>query len=52
MAKKSKAYRAAVEKIGEGTYAPLEAFKLIGEVCTTKFDQTVEAHFRLGIDTR
>ena len=52
MAKDSKAYRAAVEKIGDATYAPLEAFKLINEIATTKFDQTVEAHFRLGIDTR
>ena len=52
MAKHSKACRAAVEKIGDATYAPLEAFQLIHEVATTKFDQTVEAHFRLGIDTR
>ena len=52
MAKHYKAYRAAVEKIGDATYAPLEAFKLINEIATTKFDQTVEAHFRLGIDTR
>ncbi len=52
MAKKSKAYRAAVEKIGEGVYTPMEAFKLVSEIATTKFDQTVEAHFRLGIDTR
>ena len=52
MAKHSKAYRAAVEKIGDETYAPLEAFKLINEIATTKFDQTVEAHFRLRIDTR
>ena len=52
MAKHSKAYRAAVEKIGDATYAPIEAFKLINEIATTKFDQTVEAHFRLGIDTR
>ena len=49
---KSKAYRAAVEKIGEETYAPLEAFQLLKEVSQAKFDQTVEAHFRLGIDTR
>lgn len=52
MAKKSKAYRAAVEKIGTGAHAPLEAFSLVNEVAKTKFDQTVEAHFRLGIDTR
>ena len=52
MAKHSKAYRAAVEKIGDATYAPLEAFAMVKEVATTKFDQTIEAHFRLGIDTR
>ena len=52
MAKKSKNYRAAVEKIGEGSYAPLEAIKLVQEISTAKFDETVEAHFRLGIDTR
>ncbi len=52
MTKLSKNYRAAIEKIGEETYAPLEAFQMIQEVSTAKFDQTVEAHFRLGIDTR
>ncbi|RNL43992.1 50S ribosomal protein L1 [Paraeggerthella hongkongensis] len=52
MMKMSKNYRAALEKIGESTYAPLEAFSLVKEVSTAKFDQTVEAHFRLGIDTR
>ena len=25
---------------------------MVKEVATTKFDQTIEAHFRLGIDTR
>lgn len=52
MTKLSKNYRAAVEKIGEETYAPLEAVSLVKEVSAAKFDQTVEAHFRLGIDTR
>ncbi|MEQ3363163.1 50S ribosomal protein L1 [Raoultibacter massiliensis] len=52
MAKKSKNYRAAVEKVGSGPYAPLEAVKLVQEISTAKFDETVEAHFRLGIDTR
>ncbi|MBQ9002280.1 MAG: 50S ribosomal protein L1 [Eggerthellaceae bacterium] len=52
MAKKSKNYRAAVEKIGDATYAPLEAFEMLKEVASAKFDETVEAHFRLGIDTR
>ena len=52
MAKHSKAYNAAAEKIGDQTYAPYEAFALLKEVSTAKFDETVEAHFRLGIDTR
>ena len=52
MAKKSKNYRAAVEKIGDSIYAPLEAFEMLKEVSSAKFDETVEAHFRLGIDTR
>lgn len=50
--KNSKNYRAAAEKISETPYAPLEAFKLVTEVATAKFDETVEGHFRLGIDTR
>jgi large subunit ribosomal protein L1 len=33
-------------------YAPLEALRLAQEVATATFDETVEAHFRLGIDTR
>ena len=52
MAKKSKNYRAAVEKIGDKVYAPYEAFELLKEVSSAKFDETVEVHFRLGIDTR
>ena len=52
MAKKSKAYRSAIEKIGDATYAPLEAFEVLKDVASAKFDETVEVHFRLGIDTR
>lgn len=52
MAKKSKNYKAAMEKIGTGVYAPLEGFQKLKEVSSAKFDETVEAHFRLGIDTR
>ncbi len=52
MAKHSKNYRAAEEKIGDKVYSPLEAFQLITEVSNAKFDETVCAHFRLGIDTR
>ena len=52
MTKLSKNYRAAAEKIGEGVYAPLEAFQMVKEVSTAKFDETVTADFRLGIDPR
>ncbi|MDR3136490.1 MAG: 50S ribosomal protein L1 [Coriobacteriales bacterium] len=33
-------------------YAPLAAARLVKEVASAEFDETVEAHFRLGIDTR
>lgn len=52
MTKKSKKYLAAVEKIGTGEYAPLEALTFVKEVAPAKFDETIEAHFRLGVDTR
>ena len=54
MAKKlSKNQKAQREKIEEGKlYTPLEAMKLAKEISSAKFDETIEAHFRLGIDTR
>ncbi len=53
MAQRSKAYRAAAEKIDrERLYAPLEAFRLAKETATTKYDATVEVVFRLGVDPR
>ncbi|WP_337060331.1 50S ribosomal protein L1 [Kineococcus sp. G2] len=51
--KRSKAYRAAVEKIDADTlYVPAEAVKLARETSTTKYDATVEVAFRLGVDPR
>lgn len=52
MTKKSKNYRAAIEKIPEEPIAPIDAFNLLKEIASAKFDETVEAHFRLGVDTR
>lgn len=52
MAKKSKNYRAAVEKLPAEPVAPLAAMNLVKEIATAKFDETVTADFRLGIDTR
>ena len=49
----SKKYKEAAAKIEDGkSYAPLEAVALVKEIATANFDETVEAHFRLGIDTR
>ena len=53
MAKHGKKFRAAAEKIDRAElYTPLAAVKLVKEIAPAKFDETVEAHFRLGIDTR
>jgi large subunit ribosomal protein L1 len=48
--KKVKAAAAAVDR--QRLYSPLEAFRLAREVAPANFDETVEVHFRLGIDTR
>jgi len=51
--KRSKAYRAAADKIDETKlYAPLDAVRLAKETSATKFDSTVEVAFRLGVDPR
>ncbi|MCL2826527.1 MAG: 50S ribosomal protein L1 [Eggerthellaceae bacterium] len=52
MAKRSKNLKAAYAKVGKAPLPPFEAIKLVQEVATAKFDETVEVHFRLGLDTR
>ena len=54
MAKRSKAYLAAAEKIQEGKfYTPAEAVALVKETVTsTKFDPTIEVAIKLGVDPR
>ncbi len=53
MAKHGKKYLASAEKIDrEKDYEPKEAIVLAKETSTTKFDATVEIHFRLGVDPR
>lgn len=49
----SKKYDEAKAKIEPGkAYTPLAAVSLVKEIHPANFDETVEVHFRLGIDTR
>jgi len=53
MATKSKAYRAAAEKIEEGKfYTPSEAVSVARITGSAKFDSTVEVALKLGVDPR
>ena len=53
MAQRSKAYRAAAEKIAADTqYEPAQAIALAKETSVSKFDGTVEVALRLGVDPR
>jgi large subunit ribosomal protein L1 len=52
MPKVSKRYTAASGNVEERTYAPQEAVELVKANATAKFDETVEAHARLGIDPK
>ena len=53
MAKHGKKFNAAAEKVDSTKlYTPLQALNLVKEVAPAKFDESIEAHFRLGIDTR
>ena len=53
MAKKSKKYAQALAKIDRTKlYDSKEALDLVAEIATAKFDETVEAHIKLGVDGR
>ena len=53
MGKKSKLYRAQLEKIDRGVQMTLaDAVALLKELPQPKFDQTVEMAFRLGVDPK
>jgi large subunit ribosomal protein L1 len=50
---RGKNYRAAAEKVDrDQTYEPRQALDLARETSFTKFDGTIEVHFRLGVDPR
>ena len=52
MPKVSKRFNALTKTVEDRTYAPLEAVELVKANATAKFDETVEAHARLGIDPK
>ena len=52
MKKLSKRMAALSTKIEDRVYEPLEAIGIIKENANAKFDETIEAHIRLGIDPK
>ncbi|MCP4427523.1 MAG: 50S ribosomal protein L1 [Chloroflexi bacterium] len=53
MPKRGRKYQEAAAKVDrDKLYSRVEAVKLIKETAFTKFDPTVEVHFRLGVDPR
>jgi large subunit ribosomal protein L1 len=53
MAQHGKRYRQARGQIDrEQTYSPVEAIRMLKSFDGVKFDETIEAHFRLGLNVR
>ena len=52
MPKISKRFAALVAKVDDRAYGPLEAIELVQANANAKFDETLEAHVRLGIDPK
>jgi len=51
--KHSKAYKEAAEKRAEGqSYSPEEAIRLVKEMASAKFDESIDVAMRLGVDPR
>src|ERR687898_842647 len=48
--KKYRQSRAAIDR--EQEYSPVQAIRMLKEFQTAKFDETVEVHFRLGLNVR
>jgi large subunit ribosomal protein L1 len=53
MAKHGKKYQEAVKQLDpNASYSPIEAMELVKKMATAKFDETVEAAIRLGVDPK
>ncbi len=52
MTKLSKRMAKLSSKVEDRPYKPLDAIKLVQENANAKFDETIEAHIRLGIDPK
>ena len=53
MPKRGKKYQDAVKQYDKSAqYDVDEAFDILSKISTAKFDETIEAHFRLGVDGR
>ncbi len=53
MSKRGKRYRSAIAAYSKDThYPPADAVKLIKQLATANFDETVELHIRTGLDVR
>jgi large subunit ribosomal protein L1 len=52
MTKTSKRFSALAAKVEDRAYDPLEALELVKDNATARFDETIEAHVRLGIDPK
>lgn len=53
MSKKGKKYREAVKLVDRNhLYDPAEAIEIVKKAATANFDETVEVHIRLGVDSR
>jgi len=51
--RRGKRYREAIEKIDRTEhYPPAEAISLVKQTASTKFDETIEVHLRLGVNVR
>jgi large subunit ribosomal protein L1 len=52
MSKPSKRFSALLETVEDRAYTPIEALELVKANANAKFDETIEAHVRLGIDPK